>query len=906
MTSSAEKRVAPREADRHPESAEPRTTPSASVAARPASDPLSGNSVSAPTHDKDMAAQFLACLDPNADRFTFQFFGDGPDKYAEIYHGTLDEVWPKIRALNTLERRVAVFVTVNETDLKGRRGENIVRPRALFVDADSTQQISSCMDGIGACGATPSVVVKSGKGLHFYWLCPDIPRDQFSALQKNLIVKLGSDPAVNDLPRVMRLPGTLHLKDHAKPRLVTLCQTNSPLHRWNASELVAKLGLSRTEPVVSSNVVPFNLPDWVTKKGPAAAFADLPVQSLAAGLEPDIEEIRSAVEAIPPSAIATEPEWMRLARALAHEAAVFKKLADPLWAILDTASRRAPGYNAEENRRRFDRYIREALSCANPITIASVYHLASGYGWQGRCASHIASSNTTALLGYAGPSSASANPGGSTGAMGPSNGPAGPTNGPTVPRAVPVSSLPLVPAKRKWVHGTDLVRNAVSILYAPGGRAKSSWLISCALACASGRPLLGAHIFGGPLRVLYLSTEDAVSEVALRIRAAMKHHGLTDADVPGLHVIGADHWGLPLLQVNGSGPSIEPRGWNALTSELDRINPDILIIDPLINVLGGVNSNDNSAAALLMGRLTELAARRRISVVLAHHASKGRDPMSPDSAMGAASFINLARIGLSIEPLAEKDAGAIGVPPWDAKSIFRVIGTKQNFSAPNASDRWFRIVSVPMQNAEPPIYTNGDQVAVVEPFQPGISTSAFPVSLVRDALLAVDGANPPLSPSKRSSERYAAPVIAYAIARHRGGQASELDGKAVLDHLLSAGLVEVTEVKVFRPGKGSDTRKGLVLTSAGREAVQQVGHPTPQPPQHHCRMTRAGSPLAPPQRQGGMGGMRGASATGQMPLRVENEHVRSHRNRSSPPVLGGQARPSGTRPRYGRIVGRRV
>jgi hypothetical protein len=71
-----------------------------------------------------------------------------------------------------------------------------------------------------------------------------------------------------------------------------------------------------------------------------------------------------------------------------------------------------------------------------------------------------------------------------------------------------------------------------------------------------------------------------------------------------------------------------------------------------------------------------------MAIMIAHHAAKGRDPSSAESAMGAASFTNLSRIVLSIEPLAEKDAGQLGLPPWEARSVFRVGGTKQNFSPP--------------------------------------------------------------------------------------------------------------------------------------------------------------------------------------------------------------------------------
>jgi AAA domain/Primase C terminal 2 (PriCT-2) len=159
--------------------------------------------------------------------------------------------------------------------------------------------------------------------------------------------------------------------------------------------------------------------------------------------------------------------------------------------------------------------------------------------------------------------------------------PIAPTNGsPSASvrhRALSTSALPLIPPKRKWLHGTDVVRSSVSLMVAPGARGKTSWLITLALACASNRPLLGAHVFGGPLRVLLISAEDATNELALRLRASMKHHGLTDADVVGLHVIGADGWGISLLSSSASGPVLNKAGWDELNAELDRLEPDLLI-----------------------------------------------------------------------------------------------------------------------------------------------------------------------------------------------------------------------------------------------------------------------------------------------------------------------------------------
>src|SRR4051794_441316 len=81
-----------------------------------------------PAHDLEMAKSFLAALDPSANKFTCQLCSDiraGGD--AEVIHGSLEEVWPKVIQLNTPEAGVGVFITVNETDFKGRSSENIVR-----------------------------------------------------------------------------------------------------------------------------------------------------------------------------------------------------------------------------------------------------------------------------------------------------------------------------------------------------------------------------------------------------------------------------------------------------------------------------------------------------------------------------------------------------------------------------------------------------------------------------------------------------------------------------------------------------------------------------------------------------------------------------------------------------------
>jgi AAA domain/Primase C terminal 2 (PriCT-2) len=377
--------------------------------------------------------------------------------------------------------------------------------------------------------------------------------------------------------------------------------------------------------------------------------------------------------------------------------------------------------------------------------------------------------------------------------------------------AIAVADLPAAPPKRQWVYGTYLVRGAVSLLVAPGARGKSTWLLTTALACASGRAILGQHVFGGPLRVLYINAEDAIAELSLRLRAAMQHHGLKNSDVLGLYLAGADQRQLTLLTANHGQPNLNPDGWNKLNAEIDRIKPDILLIDPLVALVGGVSLNDNSAAALMLGNFVSIAAQQKLAIMIAHHAAKNREATSPEAAMGAASLVNLARICLSLEPLAEADAGKVGVAPWDARSIFRILGTKQNLSPPNATDDWIRLKSVDMLNAEPPVYPRGDSVAVVERFIPNPMSAVFPAPVIAAALQSIGSANPPLSPFGRAAGTSAVAVIAAAIAPHLGGKASNAEAKAVLDYLMRAGNVASQPVRVQRPGRGPYTRNGLVV-----------------------------------------------------------------------------------------------
>jgi hypothetical protein len=156
------------------------------------------------------SARHIAALTGSADTpVTFQTFDDSQEKRGELakwMHGTLSERADELASYS--KRGAGVFITVNETDGRGRKAENIIALRALFVDSDGAK--------LPPLKVRPSFSVIAKRGPHLYFLLePGEDLVDFKPAQKALIHHLGTDPSIHDLPRVMRLAGFPHQKAEA-------------------------------------------------------------------------------------------------------------------------------------------------------------------------------------------------------------------------------------------------------------------------------------------------------------------------------------------------------------------------------------------------------------------------------------------------------------------------------------------------------------------------------------------------------------------------------------------------------------------------------------------------------------------------------------------------------------------
>lgn len=172
-----------------------------------------------------IALAFVRALTGRDDtEVTIQTFDDDAGRkkqgLTQIRGGAVSDLWLWICGMQA--QGAGVFITVNASEPGKRKASDITGFRALWVEFDRKGRDDKWNEP--QWHLPPSVVVRSKNGLHAYWCLSSQPGASWAAdfrtAQKRLIARYDSDPAIHDAPRVMRLPGTLHLKAQAEPFLV--------------------------------------------------------------------------------------------------------------------------------------------------------------------------------------------------------------------------------------------------------------------------------------------------------------------------------------------------------------------------------------------------------------------------------------------------------------------------------------------------------------------------------------------------------------------------------------------------------------------------------------------------------------------------------------------------------------
>ncbi|MDP3058955.1 MAG: DNA-primase RepB domain-containing protein, partial [bacterium] len=131
----------------------------------------------------------------------------------------------------------------------GHEDSDITRINAQFMECDDLS-FDEQMAKIKAFSIEPSLIVKTQKSLHTYWLTKDAEVSAFRRVQKRLIAQFDGDKTCINESRVLRLPGFNHCK--GEPVMVECVKFNPEL-RYTQAELEAILPQVENEPAKGSS-----------------------------------------------------------------------------------------------------------------------------------------------------------------------------------------------------------------------------------------------------------------------------------------------------------------------------------------------------------------------------------------------------------------------------------------------------------------------------------------------------------------------------------------------------------------------------------------------------------------------------------------------------------------------------
>jgi len=209
--------------------------------------------------------EFLRPFFDLKEKVCLRVFSDKPDsafsgQKLECILENFSDIVDTLKAHN--EQGRGIYFVIN---YGGHEDESITRINAQFMECDDLP-LEEQLAKIQAFPLEPSLIVKTRKSLHCYWLIKNGDVSAFRHIQRKLITHFSSDPACVNESRVFRLPGFFHCKE--EPVMVDVIKYN-PEIRYLQKELEAVLPDIPDEPEYTSSpaAASSTFKDYGTQKG---------------------------------------------------------------------------------------------------------------------------------------------------------------------------------------------------------------------------------------------------------------------------------------------------------------------------------------------------------------------------------------------------------------------------------------------------------------------------------------------------------------------------------------------------------------------------------------------------------------------------------------------------------------
>jgi hypothetical protein len=270
---------------------------------------------------------------------------------------------------------------------------------------------------------------------------------------------------------------------------------------------------------------------------------------------------------------------------------------------------------------------------------------------------------------------------------------------------------------RPWIYDLALVRGFVSVLVAPGGTGKSLYALTVAASIATGKPLLGEHVHKR-CKVWLVNLDDPLEELDRRYLALRMNYTLHCEDWKGwLFMESGDDRELVMAEINPEdGFSVHHPDEDMVVAGIMQNKIGVLIVDPFAES-HSLEENSNPQMVQAAAAWRRIARRTNCAILLVHHVRKGAIVGDIDGARGAKALTDSCRVGLLMASMTTDEAEQLGIDPENRTSFVRLDSAKANLAPRAGQAKWFHLKRIKIGNGTPE-YPNGDDVAVIEAWQP--------------------------------------------------------------------------------------------------------------------------------------------------------------------------------------------
>jgi len=346
---------------------------------------------------------------------------------------------------------------------------------------------------------------------------------------------------------------------------------------------------------------------------------------------------------------------------------------------------------------------------------------------------------------------------------------------------------PLSIKPRDFIY-RNFVRGFMTLTVAPGGAGKSILSLSQAIACVTQRDFLGFSP-KKKCRVVYYNSEDPSDELYRRSLAIMQHWGIDQSEVEGRLFLASGR-DTDLILCQGIDSALQDQNFDKIERFCLDNQIDILILDPLVNMLGGANET-NETYALVSKRLSQLAEKCDLCVELVHHTRKvsGRE-MSIEDSRGGISLVSASRSATYLQTMDKETGLKLNLDHYNYLSV----NDGKNNLKPLEKQFWYEKVPVTL--------TNGDVCAVVVPWDWPDAFEGITKENARTVQLKVDEASPPYK-AHYSASRYIGKLIAEVLNLNFGDKSV----KSRVNHIFKTWV----ENDVLKIDEEHDSRNGRTV-----------------------------------------------------------------------------------------------